>query len=331
MVVSATDLSGKKVTINLTAPYDVTTPSATVTVYDRKSDGSNGTQINTWTVNNTTSEITVAPTKWFNNSVSGVAMTIDLTDNLSGLADTSSQRWTTNETNTSFLDNPTYGDSSTYDITDGRSTHSWTGNGYRQSEYIAKDKAGNQIVVNTRFKIDSAAPAKPSSVTNSSGGNCTTSNIAIGAKTTEKISGIKKWQYKFGSGSWNDKSITTTSFSHTVTNNHDATMYIRAIDNAGNISESATTTVKKKSSCLVAGSCNYRSAYVSNVGYSWHCTCGASHTAGYIHFCVNSSGQKCVRWALGVVASYPECQSLNEFAFFCPNSTPSSTYQVVSY
>ena len=30
MVVSATDLSGKKVTINLTAPYDVTTPSATV-------------------------------------------------------------------------------------------------------------------------------------------------------------------------------------------------------------------------------------------------------------------------------------------------------------
>ena len=249
MVVSATDISGKKVTINLTVPYDINPPSAVIKVYDRETDLSFGPFVQQFEVNNPSSETLVNPTKWFNGQKLGLHMTIDIKDNISGLYPTSSQRWDVGGT-THFSDTPNLSMSATYDISDGFSSHEWYDNGYRQAEYIAKDQAGNQLIIRSKFLMDFNAPTKPTNVTNSSGGNCTTSNITVTAKTTEDYSGIKKWQYKFGSsGTWQDKENTTTDFSHTIKSNQDATMYIRAIDKAGNVSESATTTIKKKSSC----------------------------------------------------------------------------------
>ena len=185
----------------------------------------------------------------------------------------------------------------------------------------AKDAVGNTTIKSTTIKIDKTDPAKPSSLSNSSGGKCTTSNITVTAKSSDADSGIKKWQYKFGSGDWNNESD-GANFSVTLTANRDATMYIRVVDNAGNVSSSVSTTVIKKKTCH-AKKCGYYGSKVDAVAYT-NCHCGASsHSKGYPHFCIEDDGDICVRYNNGDLSKYPVCKDRSpSFTYYCPNSDP---------
>ena len=97
-------------------------------------------------------------------------------------------------------------------------------------------------------------------------------------------------------------------------------MYIRSVDNAGNVSSNVTTKVIKKNKCYTwkVNSCNIRGAKLRNAGYSWTCTHGHSHTTGYLHFCSKSDGTLCVS-EYGTKFGYKYC-SKNTYTYVCPNS-----------
>lgn len=317
--VKATDKAGNYTIATTSIKIDKTAPTLTIKAYNRKSDKSNGTLIAEKTAKSGSETATLAPTSWFNSSVSGVNITVAASDSSSGIK-SGTLYWNAGGT-TKFVDSPTWSDGGPRNIADGSDSSYFTADGYRQANYTLVDSAGNTSIIKMKFKIDKTAPATPSSLSNSSGGSCTTKNIDISAKSSDAISGIKKWQYKFGDGSWNDRDDTTT-FSITLTSNRTATMYIRAVDNAGNNSSNVTTTIQKKDQCY-SKKCGYY-GYKREVQYYTNCHCGAAkHTQGYPHFCIENDGDICVRYNNGSLSKYPVCKDRSpSFTFYCPNNDP---------
>ena len=89
--------------------------------------------------------------------------------------------------------------------------------------------------------VDKTAPVL-SDITNSSNGNWATS-ITLKWTITETGSGISKVQYSFNNSTWNDLS-SSEWYGLTRSNTRNDTLYIRAIDKAGNISNVKSTNMK---------------------------------------------------------------------------------------
>ena len=315
-----TDEAGNTSTIKIKLKIDRQSPTLTLTSYVRDKDTEkNGTKVTAVTADNSDSEKTMQPDRWFNKSTGGVNIDVTAKDTISGV---SSGTFKYNKSGTTkFYDNPNLANSSNRSISDGKDSTSFESSGYRQGTYTITDKAGNTSKVKVKFKIDRASPTKPSDLSNSSGEKCTTKNITVKAKSSDKISGIKKWQYKFGSGSWKDEND-GASFSIKLTSNRDKTMYIRAVDNAGNTSTKVSTKVIKKSNCNTwpVNSCKIRGSKLRNTGYSWTCTHGHTHSTGYIHFCSKSDGTLCADTESAEKFGYTKCSSKNKYNWVCPSS-----------
>ncbi|MDO5003870.1 MAG: prepilin-type N-terminal cleavage/methylation domain-containing protein [bacterium] len=98
------------------------------------------------------------------------------------------------------------------------------------------------------LKIDMTAPTIPT-ISNPSNGERVCENVVINASSSDSSSGIKQISYSYDNSKWqtdwnekidnNDK----TSVSGTWSSKRNNTVHIRACDNAGNCSFSATTTV----------------------------------------------------------------------------------------
>ena len=103
------------------------------------------------------------------------------------------------------------------------------------------DKAGNCSEGNTTVKIDKTAPIN-FSVSNSSNGNWTNSNVNITLSAKDNESGIDYWYYKYSNTDWTkySDSYGKTSYSLTLKNDINKTIYFKACDKAGNCTQGST-------------------------------------------------------------------------------------------
>ena len=125
-------------------------------------------------------------------------------------------------------------------------------------KYKVEDDAGNSITgTNYGVWLDRTPPTKPSLSGNP--GKWVNYSFKLTGTTKETLSGVKKWEYKFGggwttySGSAGKLTFTTTNFSKERNEN----VYIRVTDNAGNVSPSATSKIqidKTKPTCSTSKS-----------------------------------------------------------------------------
>lgn len=121
-------------------------------------------------------------------------------------------------------------------------------NGY---VYIrAVDKAGNiSGAASSLIKIDKTAPTKPS-LSNSYGNywkNRSDSRAyTITGTTTENSSGVAYWQYSYNNSSWSSygSSASTSFTTPNLTGDQNRAFYMRAVDNAGNVSSSSSSVIK---------------------------------------------------------------------------------------
>ena len=188
-----TDAAGNTSSIKVKLKIDRQSPSLTLTSYVRdKDNGNNGTKVLATTANNSDSEKTMAPDRWFNKSTGGVNISVAASDGVSGIS--SGTLYYNNTDTTKFYDSPSLPEGGSRSISDGKDSSYFTGSGYRQGTYSITDKAGNVSKVKFKLKVDRTSPAKPSSLTNSSKEKCTTKNIKITAKSSDGMSGIQKWQ-----------------------------------------------------------------------------------------------------------------------------------------
>ena len=109
--------------------------------------------------------------------------------------------------------------------------------------------AGSKISISSNATyyanaIDNIAPTTPT-ITNSSNGNWSSGNVTVTVKSTDEGSGIDHYEW-YENGAWTTRELSTTNGVGTITFTADRNLNIdfRAIDKAGNISATSTTTVK---------------------------------------------------------------------------------------
>ena len=97
----------------------------------------------------------------------------------------------------------------------------------------------------TTVMLDKTKPTV-SGVSNSSGGNWTNKNVTISFNTNDNLSGIVGREYSYNRLSWLSdwSSVSASSASGVWSAERNNTVYIRTRDNAGNISDYATTNVR---------------------------------------------------------------------------------------
>ena len=113
-----------------------------------------------------------------------------------------------------------------------------------------KDKSGKQTLCEVDVKIDKTAPSTPK-ITNSNNNKWTNKDYNVTAESTDKTSGIEKFQYRYPN-SKDPKEQKWTDFSEKnkdkvqipQTKERSEILEIRACDAAGNCSAAAKTTVK---------------------------------------------------------------------------------------
>ena len=145
--------------------------------------------------------------------------------------------------------------------------------------------------------IDRTAP-QISNLTNSSGGNWTNQNITVTYDITEKDSGINYCQYKYAYDQYGNCNNSWCNYNPTVTNNkvndnysaeRNTTVYMRCVDNAGNISNELSTPIKidKTAPTISFDYSNVTSLCTAN-GDSY--SCSGSTPAVYLSCTDGSSG-----------------------------------------
>ena len=110
--------------------------------------------------------------------------------------------------------------------------------------FRAVDKLGNiSEEATTIVKVDKEPPTL-TSITNSSNGNWSTSDIKITLNGTDNQSGVLKYQIKYSSNSntWTDLSSNSNTDSWSAQRNE--TVYYRVVDNVGNASSEKSTVIK---------------------------------------------------------------------------------------
>jgi len=105
----------------------------------------------------------------------------------------------------------------------------------------------NPIKTTGQFYLDNTAPTKPT-ITNPSNGNWTNVTVTLSASTEDAHSKVKSIKYSYNQTSWTDMTVTldgnVATASGDWSSQRDATVYIKAIDNADNESEVASTKVR---------------------------------------------------------------------------------------
>lgn len=113
------------------------------------------------------------------------------------------------------------------------------------------DHEGNVTKCNVTVKIDKTAPSVPV-LTNPSKGNWTSSSVKITAASSDNLSVLAYYEYRYATtGSWTKVNSTATSNALIVNVTDDAfnkTLYVRSCDNAGNCSDAASSAIKIKKS-----------------------------------------------------------------------------------
>ena len=135
-----------------------------------------------------------------------------------------------------------------------------TGAGYRVGKIMAYDKAGNSTTINVEIKIDRDAPDAPTVALVD--GNWETKknntwynyNIYVSGQANSKNpnpvstdnggSGIARYEIKNEDGEWEEWNYNSKSSLYKITNDGTSYRYIRAVDNAGNVSDTTTKTIK---------------------------------------------------------------------------------------
>ena len=133
------------------------------------------------------------------------------------------------------------------------------------ASYTIKDNAGNETTCPQRTAdvyVDKTAPTKPT-IANSSNGNWTNGTVSITLSSTDAHSGLSKYQLKYSgnNNSWDDLTSNTDSWS----GERSETVYYRAVDKLGNISEEASTQIKiDKTAPTVTFGTNGNSTYAKS-------------------------------------------------------------------
>lgn len=114
--------------------------------------------------------------------------------------------------------------------------------------YTARTKVGVQYSGGVQYEswLDSTKPTVPV-IYNPSGGNWTKNPFSLTLSSTDNLSGIQKYQYKYdGDSSWRD--YPNSSLETYNTENYyierNKELFVRACDNAGNCSDPSSTWIK---------------------------------------------------------------------------------------
>lgn len=141
---------------------------------------------------------------------------------------------------------------------DNDNVYSWDNSNYSKEKtkeiqkngtYTAYVKNKFGLVENcsvTISKIDTTNPSTPV-ITNSSNGNWTNANVVITASSSDSESGLNRIEYSYDEKSWStkwDSTMSDNKVTGTWSTNMNNTVYIRAVDNAGNVSLQTTTNIK---------------------------------------------------------------------------------------
>ena len=117
--------------------------------------------------------------------------------------------------------------------------------GYRYIEFNVCDNAGNCVVSDIYVKIDRVAPDIPA-ISNPTNGNWTNTSFAVTLQSSDAISGINYYQYKYAN-------TASTAYSNSSTENFETTnfsaernelVYFSACDKAGNCSNYSSTYIR---------------------------------------------------------------------------------------
>ena len=109
----------------------------------------------------------------------------------------------------------------------------------------ATDIVGNKVTASLEIKnIDKTKPTIDS-ITNPTNGNWSKDDVKITLKGTDNESGIKEFQW-YENGAWTTRALATSGNTGTLTYTVDRNENVRyrVVDNAGNISDEKTTTIK---------------------------------------------------------------------------------------
>ena len=286
-------------------------PTLKISVYKRNSSGgTTGNVLASKTVNGDTKTATLELKNWLNNTnyPYGVVYKVEASDNVGLKTKTLEYNDKGLKPNSSKINN--YINKSA-----GGTSFYFSADGYRKGKYTITDNVGQTVSITFIVKIDKTKPSKPD-ITNPSGGKCTTKSFTVKATSSDAMSGKSYWQYKFGSGDWK-KVNDSGNFSLKITSNMSKTMYIRVVDEAGNVSSNASTTIKKQNKCNTwpVNNCKIRGSKLIKTS-EWKCTHGHYHTTAYRHYCSDSAGNLCTK---SKVKGYKQC-SKNTYNYVCPSN-----------
>ena len=145
-----------------------------------------------------------------------------------------------------------------------------TANGTVYAE--ATDIAGNKVTASLQITtIDKDKPTAPI-ITNPSNGEWTKDAVTISVETTDAASKVSKIEYSYNNSTWKTDwgtdlvlSGNTATIKGTWNSNYNITIYVRAIDNAGNVSEVSSTVLKQDKTAPSATSCEVKN--LTTTGY----------------------------------------------------------------
>lgn len=241
---------------------DSTAPTITATIYKYQKDSNNnwniGDKITGPITSTKASDSYIINKSWANY---GYYFDIKISDTGCG-SDSLTRNWNWNNsgnTSTSSGMEPT--NKSTFST--NNYTPTLTANGVRNAEVVVTDGVGNTTKYSFSGFIDTNAPSKPTikavvqdqdTTTAYTAGSWTNKNITITASSSDTASGVAKIQYTYNyvnsESVWKDdfgtltKSGNTASVTGTWSSPTNGMLYVRAIDNLGNISEASGFSLK---------------------------------------------------------------------------------------
>ncbi len=184
-------------------------------------------------------------------------------------------------------DNLTEEEDITYEVSEDGTTFSagssltFSDEGTHTGWFRVTDESGNTTTVSRTVKIDKTAPAKPDMAMTSGGkayteGTWATSGVTVVLSgSTDAASGVDGYQYKVGSGEWQDGSTLTISASGVYTVSY------RCVDGAGNISEAGSKVVKADVDAPKSFSIAASSTAIDSIAISASTTDAESGMAAY--------------------------------------------------
>ena len=241
LYVRATDKAGnvsdeKSTTIKI----DQSDPSIKVTVKKVNGETTLCTKTDVKKIN--ASDIKSTDNNWINADDGGVIFDIQVTD--SGGAGYAKTEYEYNQTGSYDSANKNMSSGAVSDSSDGKVYKTLTGEGKRYCTFTAYDNVGNSSTVEIYVNIDRTKPSIDAATVTYKNKSGTTITGTIGYSATistptatDSGSGLGTREY-----SW-DKNTWTTTKPSAPTTTDSKTLYVRATDKAGNVSDIKSTTI----------------------------------------------------------------------------------------